>query len=107
MGYSSPPKLLFAPPDLLGNFFMGPMCSAHFFYAIAQNGKISKFTKYGHVVYHLISFLKLINEKSLNILKNVFASIYKHFFTLVSMFVRRVAARNRLRGYRVTNMVIV
>ena len=77
------------------------------FFAIAQNGKISKFTKYGHAVYHLISFLKLINKKSQNILKNVFPSNYKHFLTLVSMFVRRVTGRNRLKGYRVTKMVIV
>ena len=52
------------------------------FFAIAQNGKISKLTKYGHVVYHLISFLKLINKKSQNIPKNVFSSNYSHFVYL-------------------------
>ena len=35
-----------------------------FFFAIAQNGQISKFTKCGHVVYNLICFLKLIDKTS-------------------------------------------
>ena len=82
MGYSSPQNCFLPLRICWAIFFMGPICSAHFFFAIAQNGKISKFTKYGHVVYHLISFLKLIDKKSQNTLKNVFPSNYKHFFDL-------------------------
>ena len=54
------------------------------FFATTENGQISKFTKYGHVIYHLICLLKLINKISQKITKKVFPTNYSHLFDLNS-----------------------
>ena len=85
--------------------FRGPICSAPFF-AIAQSSQISKFTKYGHVVYHLICILKLITKKSQNIPKMYFQPIINIYLASGLISMRSVTVQNRRRRYRVTKMVI-
>ena len=48
-------KLFIPNADLLYNFLWVPY-AWHPFFAIVQNGQISKFTTCGHVVYYFISF---------------------------------------------------
>ena len=99
--YSSPPNSFFCPSRYGGHFFFyGRHMFSTFFSPIAQNGQISKFTKYGHVVHHLIFFLKLINKKSHTLYQKMyFQPIINVYLTTVSI---EEYWENRLRGYRVT-----
>ena len=81
MGYSRP-KNCFLPLRICwAIFFMSSFVRGHFF-ATTENSQISKFTKYGHVIYHLICLLMLINKISQKITKNVFPTNYINLYDL-------------------------
>ena len=50
------PKTAFVHTDRPTLNFLPAPYARHPFITITQNGQMSKFTKYGHVVYHLICF---------------------------------------------------
>ena len=103
MGYSSPQNLFFAGlglPDLSdlpvrsgpAKNFMGPIYSQYHISTCAQNGQISNFIQYGHVVYHLINFLKLIDKESQNIPKKYLQPVYINIYlTSVSMSIHNLS----------------
>ena len=61
----SSPQNCSLPFRICWAIFLWPLYDQEMFFVNAQNGQVSKFNKYGHVVYHLICILKLINKKSI------------------------------------------